>query len=164
MAGILVAPVLGSTAGANKWHLGLLNATGTKLVLEIVGVQVVPSDAAAVAGTGTGFTLQRLSALGTGTAVVVRRLDKLLPAVPTSVTALSNLLSPTAESNPELASLAVNTEETAVTSSGPALWPPHGLEAEPVVLNPGDGVGVQQGALASAGAVDVYIYFRIRRR
>ena len=161
---VLVAPVIASAAGASKWHLGLMNAAGSRLVVEVVGVQVDPTDGAAVTGTGAGFILKRMSNLGTGTAVVFRKTDKSINGTPTAVTALSNLTTPTAESNPELASLAVNTEETSVTSSGPALWPPLGLEGEPVVLNPGDGIAVQQGALASAGSVDVFIYFRIRRQ
>jgi hypothetical protein len=164
MSDTLVAAIPGSTVGASKWHLGLINSAGPRFVVDVVGVQVDPSDAAAVTGTGTGFTLKRMSGLGTGTAVVLRKLDKSVVDAPAGITALSNLTTPTAEANPELASLAVNTEETAVTASGPSLWPPVGLEGQPVTLNNGDGIAVQQGALASAGAVDVFIYFRVRRK
>jgi hypothetical protein len=164
MSGVLVAPVIASAVGANKWHVGLLCPAGAKYALDVVGVQVNPTDGAAVTGTGAGFLLKRISTLGSGNSpVALRKLDKLTTDPPTTIGAQANLTTPAVEANPELASIAVNTEETAVAASGPSLWPPIGLEGEPVTLNAGDGVGVQQGALASAGNVDVYIYFRVRK-
>jgi hypothetical protein len=164
MSGVLVAAAPGSAVAASKWHIGLLCPAGAKYAVDVVGVQVDPADAAAVTGTGAGFVLKRISTLGSGNSpAAIRKLDKLTTDAPATLGAQLALTSPAVESNPELASVAVNMEETSVTASGPALWPPVGLEGEPVTLNAGDGVGVQQGALASAGAVDVFIYFRIRK-
>lgn len=166
--GILIAAVVSSAVGANKWHLGLMNAAGARYYLEVVCVQVVPGNTAAVTGLAPTFQLKRMSNLNTGGAVVFRKLDKTNLDVPSGVTALSNLTTPTAESAPELASVVVSTEETQAGNGNSTLWPPLGLELlnvrETVRLNHGDGIAVQQSALAGAGSVDVYIYFRVRRK
>ena len=159
----LLAAVAGSAVAANKWHLGLMNTAGPRFVVEVIAAQVDSSLAAANTGSATSFVLKRVSALGTGTAVTLRKLNKADLDAPANVTALANLISPTVEAAPELASLAVGTEETAPQTSGPALWPPDGLTGQVITLNNGDGIAVQQSALASAGAVDVYLYFRVRR-
>lgn len=163
MPGTMVAAVVASAVGANKWHLGLINTAGPRFAVEVVGVRVVSALAAVNAGTATTFTLKRVSGIGTGTAAAFRKLDKLVLDAPTGVTALSNLSAPTAEAAPELASVAVSTEEVQPGASASGLWPAAGCE-EPVVLNNGDGIAVQQSALASAGAVDVYIYFRVVKK
>lgn len=159
----MIAAVVGSAVGASKWHLGLINSAGPRFILDVLGVRVVANNTAAVTGLAPTFILRRVSAISGGSAVVFRKTDKLDLDAPTGVLSLSNPTT-TAENTPELASVVVSTEETQAAAAAPSLWPPDGLPSIPITLNNGDGLAIQQSALASAGAVDCYIYFLPRRR
>lgn len=161
----LVAALINSSVSANKNHLGLFNNGGSR-PLEVWRVEVVSHLPAAVTGTGTSFVLSRTSTVGTGTPVVIRRTNNRGKTLPASLSALHTYtVQPTVTANSELASLALSTEEAgnAVCASKEALYAADPSRSiDPITLYPGEGLVVQQSPLASAGAVNVFIYFRIK--
>jgi hypothetical protein len=162
----LIAAVINSTVAADKNHLSLFNSGGA-LPLEVWRVEVLSHLAATVAGTGASFYLHRTTALGTGgSAATIRRSETRGATVPTSVQAQANVtLSPAAST--ELAGLPVSTEEAgnAITSGKNELFQANPLAGvQPIVLWTGEGIVVRQAALASAGAVSIFIYFCVRKK
>ena len=162
----LVAAITNSAVGASKWHLGLFNGTGAGQPIEVLSVELVNHLTANNTGSATTFILTRTTAAGTGTSIPVRKHDTRTPAVPSSVSILGTFtVSPTAPADNELAAITVYTEETTGQTGLRDLFradPCCGIE--PITLHPGQGIGIQQTALASAGAVDIFIRFRIKRR
>lgn len=158
-----VAAVVNNAVGASKNHLGLLN-NGGQFPLEVWRVEVISHLASANTGSATTFYLLRTTAAGTGTVATVRRTNNRGRPVPASVSALHTYtVQPTVTANSELAGQTVYSEETTgQTSKEPLFQADPARGVHPVVLWPGEGVVVQQSALASAGAVSVFVYFRVR--
>lgn len=154
-----VAAVIGSSASADKFHLGLFNAVGSCRILRVHRVYVVSHLTATNNGTGTSFTLLRTSTSGTGTSSAFRKTDLRSIDPPSQVSALmSYSVNPTAVSNSELAEQTISTEEGSSSQSfSTPLW----NDGE-IILREGEGLTVRQSALGSAGAVSVFIHFNLR--
>lgn len=163
-----------SAVGANKVHCDLFNATGSGEVMRIRSVYVYPDIDTAVSGTlGVEVALTRTTAVGTGgtaatadgtslTAPTITRMDTTFPALPTQVTAR---LAPAggATAGAYLGSRWVFTEET---NAGSAIASAIGAElvrdsANGVIVRPGEGVRVVQGAVASVGNIAIEIDFEL---
>ena len=163
--GTLIAVVINSAVGAGKNHLGLFNGLTSGRVLEVWRVEVVNHLTAVNTGTAASFNLSRTTAAGAGTAAAVRKADTRDDNPPSQVSALHTFTTqPTLAANPELASQAVYTEETTGQTGKEPLFqadPSRGID--PVRLRGGEGVAVQQAGQASAGAVNVFVYFKVHK-
>lgn len=159
----LIAAILNSAVSANKNHLGLFNTAG-QYPLEICRMEVAARLDAAVTGTGLSLNILRTTAAGTASAATIRKTD-LRETVPASVTAGHTFtVAPTITANSELATLTVSSEESGNAVSAPGVWQANsGCGIDPIIVDAGGGIVIQQLALASAGEVDVYIWFRIRK-
>lgn len=160
-----VLPVINSSAGANKYHLGLFNGTTSSYPIYVHRVLVVPHLTAAVTGLLINVLLKRITANGNPqTAAVVRKLSSRWPSVPSGVVGTSSWsANPTEDSNPELAEGVVNSEETVAQSTCTLFEADTVNSIPPIELWPGQGVVIQQGALASAGGISAFIHFRIKK-
>lgn len=157
--------VVGSTVGAGKNHLGVFNAAGSGKVVRIWRVEVVNHQAAAVTGLGASFLLCRTTTAGGGTAAALRKADLTEDNPPAQVTGTHTYTSqPAVTAGSELAEITISTEETsAQTPKVPLFQADANAGVPPVVVREGGGVVVQQAALASAGAVSVFVWFTVER-
>jgi hypothetical protein len=159
------AAVINSALAASKFHLGLFNGATSNRLIKIWRVDVVNHLTAANTGTATSFLLNRTTAAGTGSAAGIRKHDNKSITLPSAITALHTYSpNPTLATNPEMAELTVYTEETTGQSAKMPLFqaaPECGIT--PITLRAGEGIVVQQSALASAGAVSVFIYFTMEK-
>lgn len=159
----IITAVVNSPSGANKNHLTLFNNAG-QFPLEVWRIDAQAHYAATSTSTGLSLYAHRTTAAGTnGTASVFRRMNNRALALPASIESRSNVtLSPAADT--EVAGLSISTEEAgnAVTGNQPLFLADPSKGIDPLLLWSGEGLVVRQGALASAGAVSVFIYFRIK--
>lgn len=158
-----VAPIVGSSAGANKFHLSLFNGSGRPI--EIYKITAIPHTTAAITGTLVVLSVNRITANGTtSSTATMRKLNTKHADAPASVVAgTAWSANPTEASNPELCQQAINNEETAAQSPMPLWEADASIGVEPITLHTGQGVVVKQGALAGAGAVSIYIYWRHKK-
>lgn len=160
-----VAAVVGSAAGASKYHLGLFNAAGSTVRLVVDRVYVASHLAATNTGAATSFVLTRTTAAGAGAAGTIRLTDPAGRPLPSQVGALSAYTggnNPTPASSGELAEAAWYTEEAGAQTTATPLW--ESDPAAPLVIPEGQGLAIQQTGLASAGAVSVFIHFHPETR
>ena len=155
----LIAPVINSVVAANKYHLGLFVNAQSLYMAEVLMADVANHLTAANAGTATTFVLKRIMAPGTGTAVNLRKHCS-KESAPSVISALSNISSPTEDSSPELYTKTLYTEETTSQTPGTPLFQAGILNV--IELWPGQGLVIQQTALASAGAISAFFAFRFR--
>jgi hypothetical protein len=159
------AVVVNSALAASKFHLGLFSGAQSNRLVKIWRVDVVSHLTAVNAGAATSFLLNRTTAVGAGTAAGVRKFDNKTTGLPTTITALHTYSpNPTLATNPEMAELTIYTEETTGQSAKIPLFeasPERGIDA--ITLRAGEGIAVQQTALAGAGAVSVFIYFTVEK-
>jgi len=159
-----IAAILNSAVGANKNHLGLFNNAG-QWPLEVSRVEVVSRLDAAVTGTGLSFNVLRTTAAGTGTAATIRKTDP-REVVPASVAAAHTYTptQPTITANSELATLTISSEVAGNAVSNAGVWQADKANRiDPILLDAGGGIVVQQLALASVGEVDIYVWFKVRK-
>jgi hypothetical protein len=155
-----VAAIMNSTAAASKNHLLLFNGVGSGKIVRIWDIKANPNVTAVVTGSTLVLNAARTSNQGTaGTSQPIRQTDTTDTALPSQITAVSNPTNPTFTSN-ELASCTVLVEETAITEGRTTLFKADSVIA-PLVLNEGQGLGIQQGTLAGVGAVNIFIYFTL---
>ncbi len=153
-----IAVVMNSTAAASKNHLLLFNASGSGKVCRIWDIKANANITAVVAGTSLVLNCARTSDQGTaGVSQTIRKSDTNDDSLPAQITAVSNPTSPTYTSN-ELASSTLLVEETAVSEGRVTLFKADSVIA-PLVLNQGEGLGIQQGTFAGVGAINIFIYF-----
>jgi hypothetical protein len=150
----------------------LFNAANSNLLLRMLGLWAIPASDVAVTGlVSARYDVHRTSAVGTAgtaatykgtptTAPTINPLDSNNPALPAQVTARAV---PTggATSAGWLFPVYVATEETAPGAHlaqmfNLMLQPP---SAQDVSLRPGEGLLVQQGAVASVGSVGWLLQF-----
>ena len=159
-----VAAIFNSALSASKNHLGLFNAVGSNMTLDIYRIDVDSHLTAVNTGIASSFTLLRTTAAGTGTAIAFRKLNTNAPNLPSQITALGTFtVAPTITANSELAGKSVYSEETTgQTTKAPLFEAVAGLN--PLRLREGEGIVLQQSALASLGAVNIFVYFNANNR
>jgi hypothetical protein len=161
-----------AAVGANARAFDLFNGANSNLLLRILGLWVIPASDAAVTGiVSARFDVHRTSAIGTagaaagykGTATTtpsINPLDSANPALPAQVSARA---APTGGATPAgwLFPIYVATEETA---PGAHMAQMFNLMLQPqsaqeITARPGEGLLVQQGAVASVGSVGWLLQF-----
>ena len=152
--------VLASTAAANKRHLALFNAAGSGRIAKIYTITAAPAPTAAVTGMVIVLHAVRITTVPTGgTNPGVGKNDTVDdPNLPAQITAMANATGGAAETGPPFGAATVSGEETQSGSSDDVY---RADGTKPIVLREGEGVLVKQGALASAGAVNVTIGFTV---
>lgn len=165
-----------AAAGANKVFLDLFNATADK-VIEMASVTPVQDGSVAVVGTlAVNLFLTRTTAVGTGgtaatkegtdpTAATISKLDPSSPALPTGITARA-APGGGATAGAVLAYDSYFTEETSVSTyqrHNLVNVGPDGLGAR-VIVPPGSGIRVVQGAVASVGNIGFDVLFSVVRK
>jgi hypothetical protein len=163
-----------ATVALNQRIFDLFNAAGSGVALAILGLWPVPASDVAVTGlVSARFDVHRTSAIGTaGTAATykgtgttvptINPLDTANAALPAQVTARA---APTGGATPAgwLFPTYVATEETApgahLAQMFNLMLEPHG--SQDVTVRPGEGLLVQQGAIASVGQVGFLLLFSV---
>lgn len=145
--------ILASVAGANKRHLAFWNGHAS-LVARVYDIKASGAPTATVTGQVIPLYVARISTAPTGgTPVPFTKADSQNPNVPASIEAVAAPTGGAAEDG-LLGCGVVSGEETSSACSDTLLWSP--LDgSQPLVLRPGEGFVVRQGALASAGAISV---------
>lgn len=156
-----VAAVMNSTAGASKNHIVLFNGSGSNRKVRVWDIRVNANITGNVTGTSMVLNCARSSNNGTGGAnETIRKTDTSDSNLPAEVTCVSNRTGVTYTSN-ELASTTILVEESqAAAESRTILFKADSVIA-PLVLNEGEGLGVQQGTVAGVGAINIFMYFTI---
>ncbi len=147
------ASVVASVTGANKRHLTLWNGHAS-IVVRVYDIHAATASTAAVTGLVIPLTVFRISAAPTGgSAAVLTKADTQNPNVPATITITTNDTGGATEVGP-IGCGVVSGEETAAMVSDILFSSP--LDgSQPLVLRPGEGFVVRQGALASAGALTI---------
>lgn len=154
------AVIMNSAAAASKNHLLLMNGTGSGQIVRVWDIKVNPNITAALVGTSLVLNCARTSDVGTaGVNQPIRKTDTSDTSLPAQITCVSNPTAPTFTSN-ELASCTVLVEETMGTEGRVTLFKADSVIA-PLVLNPGEGLGIQQGTFAGIGAINIFVYFTV---
>lgn len=158
-----LAKVTGSVVGLNKTHLNLFNGLQSNLKICIYKIEVISHLVANNTGVATTIYLRRTTDAGTGlTTDSIQKLNSKLQNLPSQISAVHTLtLGPTITNGSELAGQTIYTEETTGQTSKEPLFEASQF-IDPITLNGGEGVCVQQ-QLASAGALSVFIYFKVKR-
>jgi hypothetical protein len=156
-------------AGANLVYFDFFNTAGSGRIVRIWSVLPIVSGAVAVTGVvGVDLFLTRTSAVGTGgTAATVEGTDPTAATFsawdnmhPASAIGMTARLTPTggATAGAVLSYRSLFTEET----SSPPYFPVDMINNQtdtPVLVNPGTGIRVVQGAVASVGNIGFDIAF-----
>lgn len=161
-----LAAVINSALAANKHHCGLFNAAQSHKLVRVWRVDAVSHLTAANTGSATSILLGRTSSAGTGsTPVVIRKHNTKAENVPSQIAAAQGFSgNPALVANQELAELTVYTEETSgQTSKEPLFLAAPEVGIAPIDLQEGEGLSVYQSALASAGALSIFIYFTLEK-
>lgn len=162
--------------GANRVFLDLWNGS-IDLMLQIAHAVPIADGSAAVTGTlGVNLFLTRTTAIGTGgTAAVVEstaltatpaitRLDPRAPQCPATITARS-LPTGGGTAGAVVGFNSQFSEETSIaTYLRNDLLNIHGAYASPLIIMPGGGIRIVQGAVASVGNIAFEILFSLRRQ
>ena len=151
---------LASVAGANKQHLTLYNGVGSGKIVKIY--KVVATGAPTVAVTGLVLVLHavRITAAPTGGTVKVPLSSAVESALPAQIVARAAPTSVTGEEATPFGIGTVSGEET--SSSGRCTIYEYGIDGmKPVELAEGVGMTIKQGALASAGACHLMVWFTV---
>jgi len=147
------ASVTASTAGANKRHLTLWNGHAS-VVVRVYRIIAAGAPTAAVTGLVIPLTVSRISSAPTGgSAGTLVKSDSDNPNVPASITVTTGDTGGAVEVGPVGCGV-VSGEETSAAGGGVLFDAPID-GSQPLVLRPGEGLVVRQGALASAGAVTI---------
>lgn len=155
------AVIMNSTAAASKNHLLLMNGSGSGQIIRIWDIKVNPNITAVVTGTSLVLNCARTSDAGTaGTSQPIRKTDTADTNLPAQITCVSNPTNPTFTSN-ELASCTVLVEESTTGTDGRITLFKADSVIAPLVLNEGQGLGIQQGTFAGVGAINIFIYFTV---
>jgi hypothetical protein len=148
---VYAVAVSASAVAASKHHLTLWN--GSTSYLRILAAMPSMHSTAAVTGFVMQYIMQRASAVSGGTALTVVRLDPRDPAPPAGISAVTGA-TVTLKEVP-LAIFTLNPEET-----GGIAWilfvPP-----KPIVLQPNEGITIQQYATAGVGLFNAVMYFAV---
>jgi len=148
---IYVVTVFASSVSASKHHLTIWN--GSSYYIRILSIILGIHSTAAVTGFNMAFTLYRASAVSGGTALTIMKLDPRDPNLPTGITAYTGATVTLKES--PITVFVLNPEET-----GGQSW----IDFKPpkaIVIQPNEGITIQQYATAGAGLFNASIYFSV---
>jgi hypothetical protein len=164
-AWIVDTTLTANVAAARTTHFDIFNATGSGVVLELIGLFIIPSMTA-VAGIGLTWELIKTSAVGTGgTTLTPRTFDSANAALPSQVTARSK---PTGGATTDFIWTYLNTSsEESQTYAGMASILNHlGFAASPdtqtLVLREGEGIKVDQTFNSNIGTTNVRLVFAVK--
>jgi hypothetical protein len=148
---VYAVAVSASAVVASKHHLTLWN--GSTSYLRILAAMLSMHTTAAVTGFIMQYIMQRASAVSGGTALTVVKLDPRDPDPPAGILVATGATVTLKEA--PLAIFALNPEET-----GGGAWmlfaPP-----KPIVLQPNEGITIQQYATAGVGLFNAVMYFAV---
>ena len=158
--------------GANLVYFDLFNASGSGVVVEVLGAIPIVSGAVAVVGSvAVDLHLTRTTTVGTGGTAATYDGSSLTAATISSMTvgsqtpsAVTARLTPTggAAAGAVICWRSVFTEETNAGTYVPQLDMINERECV-LVLNQGSGIRVVQGAVASVGNIGFDVTFRLRQ-
>jgi len=147
------ASVVASAAGANKRHLAVWNGHAT-VVVRVYNIRAATATTAAVTGLVIPLTVLRISSAPTGgSAATITTSDTQNPTVPVTITAIAGATGGATEVGPVGCGVVSGEETSSAVSDVLFDSPIDG--SQPLVLRPGEGLVVKQGALASAGNITV---------
>jgi hypothetical protein len=148
---VYAVAVNASAVAASKHHLTLWN--GSTSYLRILAAMLSMHTTAAVTGFVMQYIMQRAGAVSGGTPLTVVKLDPRDPDPPAGLSAVTGATVTLKEA--PLAIFALNPEET-----GGIAWmlfvPP-----KPIVLQPNEGITIQQYATAGVGLFNAVMYFAV---
>ena len=154
-----------NVAAARTTHFDFFNATGSGVVVELIGLFIVPS-LVAVAGVGLTWELIKTSAVGTGgTALTARPLDSTNTALSASITARSK---PTAGATTSFiwTYISTSSEETIPYASQATSINHIGFsfssDLQPLTLNEGEGIKVDQTTSSAIGTTNIRLVFALK--
>lgn len=161
---IAAANFTANVAAARTTHIDLFNASGSGVVLRIVGIYILPA-LAAVTGVGLTWELIRTSAVGTGGSTVTpNSFDTGNAALPGQVTCRQK---PTggATTSATLQYIAGTSEETIPYASMASILnhvpTERRPEAQNYVLREGEGIKIDQVTNSSVGTTAINIVFTV---
>lgn len=153
-----------NVAAARTTHFDLFNASGSGKKLRVRGVFIIPT-LAAVTGVGLTWELIRSSAVGTGGSTLTPQpRNSANTALPAQVTARSK---PTGGATTSITWQAVNASSEETTPyAGMASQLNHVAswdipDIQPIVLNEGEGLKVDQTTNSSVGSTNIVIVFTV---
>lgn len=151
-----------NVAAARTTHFDLFNATGSGVVLELIGIYIIPS-LTAVTGIGLTWEIIKTSAVGTGgTTLTPRAFDSTMTSLPAGVTARSK---PTggATTNFIWTYASTSSEETTPYAGMASVLNHLGFGASPdiaaLVLNENEGIKVDQTTNSAVGSTNIRLVF-----
>jgi hypothetical protein len=151
--------ILASVAGANKHHLTLWNVAGSGKTLKLRKITVAGAPTVAVTGLVIALYAARITTQPTGgTVPVIRKAVAADAALPAGIEVKA---APTGGASPEAEPFGVakvSGEETAAPGAQ-NLYEYTVTGAKPIEVAQGQGITIRQGALASAGAINVTVLF-----
>jgi hypothetical protein len=146
--------VVASTAGANKRHLAVFNPVGSGVVLTVFHVQASGAPTAAVTGLTIGLSCHRITSAPTGGTDVVALMAVTAEGAPVGgIVAKAAATGGAAELATPFGCGVVSGEETSAANES-VLYSAV-AQTNPLRLVAGEGFVVKQGALASAGAINL---------
>lgn len=152
-----------NVAAARTTHFDLFNASGSGVILRVLGVYIIPT-LAAVTGVGLTWEVLRTTSVGTaGTGRTPVKHDTANSALPGGVTARSK---PTggAASGDTLYYVNASSEETSPYAGLASILnhlPQVGPDAQALVLREGEGLKVDQTTNSSVGSTNVVVVFTV---
>ena len=153
--------VLASVAGASKRHLALFNASGSGKTMKIYRIRAAGAPTAAVTGLVIALNAVRITTAPTGGGAGT--IDKGVTsdaAPPAQVTVMTAATGGATEEANAFGVGTVTGEETQ-GASAVIIYDAVIDGLKPLTCAEGQGVLVKQGALASAGAVNILIWFSL---
>lgn len=154
-----------NVAAARTTHFDLFNATGSGVIVELVGLFILPS-LVAVTGVGLSWELIKTSSVGTGgTAITSRPLDSTNAALPASITARSK---PTGGATTSFiwTYISTSSEETIPYASGASVLNHLSFSDTPDVqnmtLNEGEGIKLDQTTNSAIGTTNIRLVFAVK--
>lgn len=151
-----------NVAAARTTHFDLFNASGSGVILEVVGLFIIPT-LTAVTGVGLTWELIKTSAVGTGgTTLTPRSMDSTNAALPAGVTARSK---PTggATTNFILSYQNTSSEETSAYATSASvlnhLTFTQMLDAQSLIIREGEGIKLDQTTNSAVGSTNVQVIF-----
>jgi hypothetical protein len=147
-------------AAARTTLLDLYNASGSGVILRVMGVYIIPAQAAVV-GVGLTYELIRTSAVGTGGSTATPQpYDSNNTALPAQVTARTK---PTGGATTSITWHLVNgsSEETSPYAAMASILNhvPQHPRAQPLVLRAGEGIKIDQTTSSNVGNVNIVVVF-----
>lgn len=154
-----------STLETSTVTVALMNNTNSGVVLRIISVKIMADPDAAVTGLNTAFLLRRITGvtvgLGQDATNQIVRADHGDPVLASLVklTRMPASVSVAASAG-SIGSVTMSSEETTAQDNPKTLYEYGNKGDTPLTLRPGQGISVDQGALAvAAGIVGVQIIF-----